>query len=209
MNVHSRIETSNVALARKIRQNGAVDKRRLLLDAALDLFESRGFDGVAVPEIAKAAGVATGTVYVYFRDKEALVNALYRHWKNAYNDTVLAPLPAGLLVRDKFTTLWRRMMDFAQDHPRAIRFLDLHHHGAYLDDESRALSNHYASVARDFFAEAKAAGVVRDLDPIMVVSLMWGAATGLMKFAEQGALKIDVPKINDMEEALWRAVARD
>ena len=51
--------------------------------------------------------------------------------------------------------------------------------------------------------------MVRNLDPIMVVSLMWGAATGLMKFADQGALKIDAGKINDMEEALWRAVARD
>lgn len=209
MNIHSNREVESLALARKIRQHGAVDKHQLLLDAALDLFESRGFDGVAVPEIAKQAGVATGTVYVYFRDKEALVNALYRHWKTAYNDQVLAPLPAGLLVRDKFTTLWQRMMEFAQTHPRAIRFMDLHHHAPYLDDESRALSKQYLSVARDFFAEAKAAGVVRNLDPIMVVSLMWGAATGLMKFADQGALKIDAGKINDMEEALWRAVARD
>src|ERR1700761_4561675 len=149
MNIHSKLEISSMALARKIRQHGAVDKRRLLLDAALALFETRGFDGVAVPEIARAAGVATGTVYVYFRDKEALVNALYRHWKTAYNDAVLAPLPPGLLVRDKFTTYWQRMTAFARAHPRAARFMDLHHHGAYLDEESRALSRRYASVARD------------------------------------------------------------
>ncbi|MEI9931236.1 MAG: helix-turn-helix domain-containing protein [Rhizomicrobium sp.] len=112
-----------MAIAQKVRQHGTVDKRRLLLDAALDLFESRGFDGVAVSEIAKAAGVATGTVYVYFRDKEALVNALYRHWKTIYNDVVLAPLPQGLLVRDRFTTYWQRIMEFARTHPRAVRFL--------------------------------------------------------------------------------------
>ncbi|HWA91345.1 MAG TPA: TetR/AcrR family transcriptional regulator [Rhizomicrobium sp.] len=198
-----------MALARKIRQHGPVDKRRLLLEAALDLFESRGFDGVAVPEIARAAGVATGTVYVYFKDKDALVNALYRHWKSVYNDMVLAPLPPGLLVRDKFTTYWQRMAAFAQTYPRAARFMDLHHHGAYLDEESRALSRRYASVARDFIAEAKAAGVIRDLDPIMVVALMWGAATGLVKFASQGALKVDAETSSDMEEALWRAIARD
>ncbi|HVU20247.1 MAG TPA: TetR/AcrR family transcriptional regulator [Rhizomicrobium sp.] len=198
-----------MALARKIRQHRAVDKRRLLLDAALDLFEARGFDGVAVPEIARTAGVATGTVYVYFRDKEALVNALYRHWKTIYNDRVLAPLPPGLLIRDKFTTYWQRMMEFAQTHPRAVRFMDLHHHGAYLDEESRALSGRYGSVARDFIGEAKAAGVIRDLDPVMVVALMWGAATGLVKFASQGALKVDAQTSSDMEEALWRAIARD
>jgi AcrR family transcriptional regulator len=198
-----------VALARKIRQHGAADKRRLLLDAALDLFETRGFDGVAVPEIARAAGVATGTVYVYFRDKDALVNALYRHWKTAYNDAVLAPLPPGLLVRDRFTTYWQRMMAFARAHPRAARFMDLHHHGAYLDEDSRALSRRYASVARDFIAEAKAAGVIRDLDPLMVVALMWGAAAGLVKFAAQGALAVDAGMSADMEEALWRAIARE
>jgi AcrR family transcriptional regulator len=57
----------------------AEDKRDRLLTAALELFETRGFDGVAVPEIAARAGVATGTIYRYFATKEALVNALYRH----------------------------------------------------------------------------------------------------------------------------------
>jgi TetR/AcrR family transcriptional regulator, repressor of fatR-cypB operon len=198
-----------VVLTRKIRQHGPVDKRTLLLDAALGLFETRGFDGVAVPEIAKAAGVATGTVYVYFHDKEALVNALYHHWKTIYNDMVLAPLPDGLLVRDKFTTYWQRMTEFATRYPHAARFMDLHHHGAYLDDESRALSRRYAHVAHAFITEARGAGAIRDLDPTLVVALMWGAATGLVKFASDGAITLDAESSTAMEDALWRAIAND
>ncbi len=188
---------------------GADDKRTRLLDAALDLFETRGFDAVAVPEIAARAGVAVGPVYRHFPGKEALVNALYRRWKGAYNAAVLAPLPPGLTARDRFTTYWQRMMLFARTHPRAVRFLDLHHHGPYLDDESRALGRTYLDTAQAFIADARRTGAIRDMDPVMVVALLWGAAAGLMKFASQGALDLNAAAAADMEEALWRAIAND
>ncbi|HEY0107058.1 MAG TPA: TetR/AcrR family transcriptional regulator [Rhizomicrobium sp.] len=190
-------------------KSGGDDKRARLLAAALDLFESRGFDGVAVPEIAAKAGVATGTVYRYFASKEALVNALYRHWKDTYNALVLAPLPAGIPIREKFSAYWQRMMLFARTHPRAARFMDLHHHAAYLDDESRSLSRAYIDVAQDFFAEAGASGAIRAIEPDLVIALMWGAAAGLTKFAAQGALRSDAMTASQMEEALWRAIATD
>lgn len=195
-------------MARKLETDQR-DKRARLLDAALSLFEAKGFDAVAVPEIAREAGVATGTVYLYFRDKTALVNALYRHWKSAYNALVLAPLPLGISPRDAFGTYWRRMTDFALRHPRAVRFMDLHHHAAYLDDESRAMSRAYLDVAHEFMRAAREAGAIRDLDPMMMVALMWGAAAGLVKFASAGALVLDEDMATAMEDALWRAVAND
>jgi AcrR family transcriptional regulator len=183
------------------------DKRTRLLGAALDLFETRGFDGVAVPEIAAKAGVAVGTVYRYFESKEALVNALYRHWKAAYNAQVFAPLAPGLSHREQFSAYWQRMMLFARTHVRAARFMDLHHHGDYLDPESRALSRRYAEVAKEYFAQAHAAGAVRDLDPTLAAAMMWGAAAGLVKFSAQGALAFDAEAATAMEDALWRAIA--
>jgi len=187
----------------------ADDKAARILDAALDLFEANGFDGVAVPEIAARARVATGTIYHYFRDKEALVNALYQHWKRGYNAMVLAPAPPGLSPHALFTRYWQRMTQFARTYPRAVRFMDLHHHGAYLNEESRTIARAYAEAAEDFVARARAAGTIRELEPAMVVALMWGAAAGLAKFSGTGALQFDAETASRMGDAVWRAIAAD
>ena len=56
-----------------------VDK---ILEAALQLFTSKGFHGTPTSEIAKTAGVANGTLFHYFKTKEELINNLYLHVKN-------------------------------------------------------------------------------------------------------------------------------
>ena len=213
MNEHSFTnDLPMIALRKKKKADAAGqpdDKRARILEAALDLFEARGFDGVAVPEIAIRAGVATGTIYRYFTDKEALVNALYRQWKEAYNQVVLAPPPPGLPPHALFARYWHRMTLFARTYPRAVRFMDLHHHAPYLDAQSRAVAGAYAQTAQDFVIAARAAGAIRDLEPAMVVALMWGAAAGLAKFAQTDAITFDAKTAADMGEALWRAIAAD
>src|SRR5881628_1996914 len=51
-------------------------KRRQILDGARRLFLDLGFDGASMGEIARAAGVSKGTLYVYFTDKSALFEAI-------------------------------------------------------------------------------------------------------------------------------------
>lgn len=51
-------------------------KRRQILDGARRMFMDLGFDGASMGEIAKAAGVSKGTLYVYFADKCALFEAI-------------------------------------------------------------------------------------------------------------------------------------
>ena len=58
------------------RSTAEADKRRQILDGARAVFMASGFDGASMGEIAKAAGVSKGTLYVYFDSKEALFEAL-------------------------------------------------------------------------------------------------------------------------------------
>ena len=60
------------------RQTKPPDERRQeILGAALRLFHDRGFDATTVQDIARAAGVAAGTVYLYFPSKEHVLLGLH------------------------------------------------------------------------------------------------------------------------------------
>src|SRR5215468_11527823 len=65
-------------------------KRRQILDGARKVFLNLGFDGASMGEIARAAGVSKGTLYVYFADKNRLFEAIVEEEKieqskNAFN----------------------------------------------------------------------------------------------------------------------------
>ncbi len=59
-----------------VRDTNRKEKERGLLDAALLLFLARGVEGVSVDDITRAADVAKGSFYRYFKDQEGLVEAL-------------------------------------------------------------------------------------------------------------------------------------
>ena len=63
---------------RRRNGEGTPDRREAILAAALDEFSLRGFAAARLDDVARRAGVAKGTIYLYFRDKEALFQELVR-----------------------------------------------------------------------------------------------------------------------------------
>src|SRR5579864_6102512 len=72
MNIHS---VSLSAVSRKESTPGP--KRDAILRAAIDIFAERGYFNAQVADIARAAGVAAGTVYLYFRSKDDLLVSIF------------------------------------------------------------------------------------------------------------------------------------
>ena len=60
------------------RQARRTERRETILAAALDEFSARGFAATRLDDVAQRAGVAKGTIYLYFRDKESLFQELVR-----------------------------------------------------------------------------------------------------------------------------------
>jgi AcrR family transcriptional regulator len=69
---------------------GVVDsaKRRQIVEGARSVFLARGFDAASMNDIARAAGVSKGTLYVYFKDKEQLFAAIVEQECTAHAETV-------------------------------------------------------------------------------------------------------------------------
>ena len=77
---------------------GAVDKRRLILDAAITVFARQGFHHCRVSDVADEAGVAYGLVYHYFDSKEEILNELFlERWQ------IMLDAIAEIDARDELT----------------------------------------------------------------------------------------------------------
>lgn len=57
--------------------HGRSDKRQRIIDAAVEVFAEKGFFGARVSEIAEAAGVADGTIYLYFKSKDDILISVF------------------------------------------------------------------------------------------------------------------------------------
>jgi len=83
------------------RATRAGDKRERILDAAVRVFARKGFYATRVSEVAKAAGVADGTIYLYFKSKDDLLVSLFEHHVERLLAYLATELPRAASASDK------------------------------------------------------------------------------------------------------------
>ncbi len=174
--------------------------------AALELFAERGFHGTAVPLIAKRAAVGAGTVYRYFDSKEAIVNALYVHHKERFAAGILGLLEPGQSARQQLHVLWTALLRFVRENPNAFKFLELHHHGPYLDEASLAIEAHLADLGCSAFEEFRRQKVVKDVSGEIMMAIVQGAFVGLIKAADEGRIELSDEIAELTETCIWEAI---
>jgi AcrR family transcriptional regulator len=82
------------------RAERAAERRQAIIDAALDEFIARGFTATRLDDVAKRAGVAKGTIYLHFKDKESMFEELIRTAIVPLLGRLGAPPAPGGSVRD-------------------------------------------------------------------------------------------------------------
>ena len=116
MTVHS--------VADKNSRDNEAPKRARILDAAEVIFARHGFFAAKVSDVAKEAGVADGTIYLYFKNKDDLLISLFERRMVQLNDGLKAAI-AGKQPRDALRAFIRTHMQILADHPTATEVLTI------------------------------------------------------------------------------------
>jgi TetR/AcrR family transcriptional regulator, repressor of fatR-cypB operon len=182
-------------------------RREAIYGAALTLFATQGFDGTAVPEIAKRASVGAGTIYRHFDSKEGLVNALYRREKARLMTHLVEHFPWQSPPRSQFRAFFFRLAGFARREPLAFAFLEHHHHAHYLDAASRKAERNSLAPVRAFLDQGKARGELKHLPSEALAAMVWGMLAGVIKAESNGELTFTDELLADIEACAWEAIA--
>ena len=164
------------------------DKRERILRAAVKVFARSGFFAARVSEVAKAAGVADGTIYLYFKSKDELLVSLFEDRVEKLRRVI--ELQLGLLEGERdlaevITIILRQSTKLMKEYA-APKFT------SYLDAIARVV------------ADGQKAGDFRDdVSPHLVARATFGALDGIaltwaLGKAEQGALRRAAVQLADV-----------
>lgn len=153
-----------------------LDKRRILLDAAVRVFARRGYHAARVGDIAEEAGVAHGLLYHYFKSKDEVLETIFNDtWSEllaAVRDVEESGDPASVQLRHVAAILlrsWRRQPDL-------VRVLVLEvTRSAQLGERVSDVRDAMAAIERIVTRGQEAGDLRRDLDPRLASVVFYGA----------------------------------
>ena len=172
--------------------------------AALHLFAERGADATPMPMIAECAGVAVGSLYRYYTNKEELVARLYAdNYARLAQELDRAQTQAAA-ARDKVAAMVRFICGFFDREWDLARFLLLEQH-VRLKTYSGAANP--VDVVYGVLAEGMRRGEVRRLDGVLATALVMGPVIQAATFLTYGRLTGPLSNAaEDIAQGIWAAI---
>ena len=203
MTIHS-VALRSTAIRRRAEPT-PIGKKDAILRAAIDVFAERGFFSAQVADVARAAGVAAGTVYLYFRSKDDILASIFeRTMREAFAEGRAALTD----VRDpgeRLRTFARlHLARFGRDRNLAIVFqVELRHSVKFMERLSSTLLRDYLGQIRTTIVDGQKSGVFRtDINATAAAKMFFGAldemATNWILSRRRYSLEADADQVADV-----------
>jgi len=153
-------------------------KRERILQSALRVFARKGFYNSKVSEIASAAGVADGTIYLYFKSKDDILISLFEDRMTWLIERLTTELDEEATTLDKLQRYVELHLAVAIESPELAEFItvELRQSSKFVKEYANPKFNEYLRILRNLIARGQEEGVLRtDLEPRVVSRAIFGA----------------------------------
>ncbi len=154
------------------------DKRDRIIEAAVEVFADKGFRAARISDIARKAGVADGTIYLYFKNKEDLLLVIFEEKMALLLDMLQATLAESQDPIDRIRAYARHHFRAIEEHPALAQVLqvELRQSHRFLREYRPEMLWRYLDVFGELVRAGQAAGRVRpDVDPFLAQWAFFGA----------------------------------
>jgi TetR/AcrR family fatty acid metabolism transcriptional regulator len=190
-------------------REGEPEKRRAILHAAVRVFAEKGYHGCRIADVARAASVAYGLVYHYFRNKDELLESVFAEQWAILMNAIQAIDEGPGTAPDKIAGIYGFVFDVYKTAPAAVRVLILEvtrttH--ALRAGSTRETFERAVRVVADVVQQGIARGELRrDVDPVVAATAILGA----LELAVSGMVVGLVPARTEEEIDLAKRQATD
>ena len=154
------------------------DKRQAILRAAIEVFVRKGYFNSKVADIAGAAGIADGTVYLYFKSKDEILHSIFDRAMAEFIEEGKSQLSMLSSPEEKLRRIAELHLGrLSDDRDLAIVFqVELRGSTKFMQEFSAAGFAEYLDIIRATIEDGQKSGVFRkDLKPIVCAKILYGA----------------------------------
>jgi AcrR family transcriptional regulator len=182
------------------------DKRNAILLAAAKVFAERGL-GAATSAISVAAGVAEGTLFIYFKTKDDLLNALYREIKLELADAMMSGFPRKKSVHARLQHIWNCYTKWGVSNPEQCKVLAQLQISDRLTQESRIAGLAPFAEIETMAQDAINLHLMRDIPLEFISATMETSAQTTMRFMTTDPASADRYRTVGFD-MFWRAITK-
>lgn len=158
-------------------------KAREIFAATLHEVAEHGLASLSIEAVAKRAGVATGTVYVYHKGKEALLDALYLATKKELASAIFES-SAALPVRPAFLKTCAAYVDYLMSHRAAVSFMHQMQRSSMVSEQTRAEAQAVSAPLAELLERGKREALLKELETPFMVAFLVGTVDELARYLD-------------------------
>lgn len=183
-----------------------MSKRNQILATTLELVSELGFQATSVGLIIKKSGVASGTIYHHFKNKEDLIDTLYSDLKKEMGHAIITNLDQELNYKEKFFLIWNNLFRFYIENPRKFEFLEDYANSPFIRKEIKVISQSYYQSAIDFFESGIQLGILRNLPLNLLINLVFGNAANIARMIILEEIELTTELLDNTIQSSWDSV---
>lgn len=183
-------------------------KQRAICEAAIKLIVETGFAETSMSKIAKAAGVSPATIYVYFENKENMLNALYSLVKKEMAAALTRGLMPEMSVKESFGIVWDNFYKYTTGNQVRFAFTEQFANSPLVDGVCKEESMEPFKPLIEMIQRGKKEKVLKNISDEIFHAFTFVPLTGLIKQHISGEIVLDKKKLAMAREIAWDAVAR-
>lgn len=186
------------------------EKRAAVIQAALELVAEHGFHGTPMALVAERAGVAAGTIYRYFENKDDLIRGIYRHLEERLTEALKENYPEGSSVRKRYVHIGKVIVAYCIASPMDFRFLEQFHNSPYgiAHRREKIFGRQENDICTALFEEGVGQQIIKDLPLPVLFALTFGPIMDICRHHILQFVELDESLITRTVEACWDAVRR-
>ena len=182
------------------------DKRSALLNATLTLVNNHGFHNAPMSKIANLAGVAPATIYLYFENKQDLVNKLYLEVKEDFSTAAFEGYSENLSVKDGFEIIWFNIANYKLNQIKESNFLAQCENSPMIEESIRIEGLKHLQPLLDLWSKGKKEGVIKPLSDYVLYAFTVYPLSFLQGMQERGIYTLDEAGKVESFTATWNAI---